>query len=242
MKTITQLSIRNLLAATLISAAFNSHAAIIDYGSFLSDSATGLDWLDVTTTVNRSFNDVSNQFGTGGDFQGWRYATGSEFNTLLFNWTGIPAVASGRTFTSGTTPSVDGLVIMLGSTLDSWWVKTRGQTWDSWAGYAEGEGQDYTWGIIADKSANNNNQIKVAAIWDSEIGNRLDFFNSNDHQFLALDASQDNIGSFLVRGTLTPNNGANSPSTSVSEPHSFLLLTLGLIGIGLTRKREDKKF
>lgn len=47
------------------------------------DTGTGLEWLDVNTSVNRSFNDVSGQFGAGGDFQSWRYATGAEVLNLI---------------------------------------------------------------------------------------------------------------------------------------------------------------
>jgi len=67
-----------------------AHAAstnIIDHGDYLTDTLSGLDWLDVTQSVNRSFNDVSAQFGTDGDYEGYRYATGLEYNGLVKNYT-----------------------------------------------------------------------------------------------------------------------------------------------------------
>jgi hypothetical protein len=41
---------------------------------------TTLEWLDLTQTAGRSYNDLtgadgSNEFMVGGDFEGWRYAT-----------------------------------------------------------------------------------------------------------------------------------------------------------------------
>jgi hypothetical protein len=65
--------------------ALPAHAAINDSAdhSYLSDTATGLDWLDVTASVNMSFDQVSAQFGVGGTFEGWRYASGDEFNALI---------------------------------------------------------------------------------------------------------------------------------------------------------------
>lgn len=57
------------------------------------DTGTGLKWLDVNLSVNRSFNDVSGQFGAGGDFQGWRYATGAEVRNLIVSNT-VPLAGS----------------------------------------------------------------------------------------------------------------------------------------------------
>jgi len=42
------------------------------------DPVTGLEWLDVTYTANRSFDDISGEFGWRGEFKGWRYATEEE--------------------------------------------------------------------------------------------------------------------------------------------------------------------
>lgn len=57
------------------------------------DTGTGLKWLDVDISVNRSFNDVSGQFGAAGDFQGWRYATGAEVLNLIVSNT-VPLAGS----------------------------------------------------------------------------------------------------------------------------------------------------
>lgn len=44
-------------------------------GALTRDTDQGLDFLDVTFSMNRSFNDVSGHFGVGGNFEGFRYAT-----------------------------------------------------------------------------------------------------------------------------------------------------------------------
>ena len=67
---------------TFLSTLFQANAAIIDNGSYTTDTESGLDWLDVTLSINRSYSDVSSQFGSGGDFEGWRYATGIEFDMV----------------------------------------------------------------------------------------------------------------------------------------------------------------
>jgi hypothetical protein len=71
------------------------HAAIIDNGDFTTDTDTGLDWLDLTKTSNRSYDDISSKLGVGQEFEGWRYATQAEVQTLwknmgVTNGTNIP--------------------------------------------------------------------------------------------------------------------------------------------------------
>tara|TARA_R110001592_G_scaffold296139_1_gene566466 strand:- start:19618 stop:20337 length:720 start_codon:yes stop_codon:yes gene_type:complete len=213
-----------------------AHAAIIDFDTYFNDSESGLSWLDVTATVNRSYNDISSQLGVGGEFDGWRYATGTEFNALLSNWTGTTALFSGRTITTGTSPSVDGLVTLFGSTLDSSRMARYGQTWDSQFGYAEGEGIDFTLGILADLFNNSATQRQVAAIWDNEAnGDALDFYNNEHRQILVADAKSD-IGSFLVRG-VSNSTGGNGGATAVTEPQTMVLFSLGLMGIFLSRRK-----
>ena len=65
--------------------ATNSFAELIDNGDVTTDSDSGLDWLDLTISSGRSFSDVSTQFGSNGDFEGWRYANISEVKQLLIN-------------------------------------------------------------------------------------------------------------------------------------------------------------
>ena len=84
-----------ILLMTLLPAI--SKAAIIDYGSFTRDTATGLDWLDLTETRDRSHVDISQSLLPGGEFEGWRFASVNEAQTLWMNF-GIP---------SGTTASID---------------------------------------------------------------------------------------------------------------------------------------
>jgi len=54
------------------------------------DAVTGLSFLNVTLTRGMSYNTVAAQLGTGGTYQGYRYATAAEAQTL-FNDFGIPS-------------------------------------------------------------------------------------------------------------------------------------------------------
>jgi hypothetical protein len=88
-------------------------AQIVDNGSETLDSSTGLVWLDVSLTVNRSFVYVNSQFGPGGEFDGWRYATADEVRTFWTN-AGIP-VLTGAFVTENFDP-VSALMALTGLT------------------------------------------------------------------------------------------------------------------------------
>jgi hypothetical protein len=66
------------LIALLVLASPQARADLLNNGTFTTDTTTGLDWLDLTQTVNMSFLDVSAQLAPGGMFAGWRYATVAE--------------------------------------------------------------------------------------------------------------------------------------------------------------------
>lgn len=55
-------------------------------GALTFDSATGLQWLDLTLSTNLSYTYVLTQFGAGGAFEGFRYATLTELNKLETNF------------------------------------------------------------------------------------------------------------------------------------------------------------
>jgi hypothetical protein len=79
---------RTIIAALcgfMLFGAVPARASIIDNGTYTTDTATGLDWLDVTASIGLSFNQVSAQFGASQQFEGWRYATVAELTTLLAN-------------------------------------------------------------------------------------------------------------------------------------------------------------
>ncbi len=74
-------------------------ATDVNFGanSLTRDTATGLDWLDVTHSTGRKYTDISGKFGAGQEFEGYRFATISEVIALVNDNTGFtpPAAASG---------------------------------------------------------------------------------------------------------------------------------------------------
>ena len=74
-----------LAAAILLGSFIPVPAALIDQGITTFDTESGLTWLDLTESTNRSFGDVTDGLDVGGDFFGYRFATNSEVLTLYEN-------------------------------------------------------------------------------------------------------------------------------------------------------------
>lgn len=84
------------LHTTLATALESADDPFFGPGSVTLDTATDLLWLDMTHTDPNSnslykYDYVSSQFGPGGDFEGFRYATQAEVFTMFSN-AGIPVV------------------------------------------------------------------------------------------------------------------------------------------------------
>jgi len=81
-----------LIVSTLILSA-NANSAIIstDWHTagdnlITRDTASGLDWIDLTETNGQSYNFVSGELGIGGLYEGYRYATDDEVISLWSNF------------------------------------------------------------------------------------------------------------------------------------------------------------
>jgi hypothetical protein len=88
MKRLVMAAVTLLAAINISLPAVSSPLPLINAGPITYDPNTTLWWLDLSLSTNRSYNDVSSQFGVGGDFDGFRYATGQEVS-ILFTDAGI---------------------------------------------------------------------------------------------------------------------------------------------------------
>lgn len=79
------------LALVLLGSTSSAYAVLIEHDFkntedklITYDSATGLEWLDLTVTQGRfSFDSIQSELTSGGEFQGFRYATLGEVESLL---------------------------------------------------------------------------------------------------------------------------------------------------------------
>jgi hypothetical protein len=109
-----------IVAASLLPAATASAALISEDSSYGAntitlDTATGLQWLDVNLTLNRSITDISSKFGAGQEFAGLRYATQSEIHTLFIDG-GLSAEPLHLTADPSDMSALTSLIALLGQT------------------------------------------------------------------------------------------------------------------------------
>ncbi|MCW9013131.1 MAG: hypothetical protein OQL06_05050 [Gammaproteobacteria bacterium] len=77
--------VSQMLTFSLLVWSFGIHAELIDKQKYTVDTATGLDWLDLTETQGLSYSEVSAQLEQGGQLAGWSYATQQQLNELFKN-------------------------------------------------------------------------------------------------------------------------------------------------------------
>jgi hypothetical protein len=214
-------TITTALAAFLLSVP--SQAALIDLGNVTRDTNSGLDWLDATATAGMSYNDVSLQFGSGGAFEGYRYATLPELEGFL-----TAAGGTGPYLGSNHLP-IDGWVTVL---LDLWGI-TANQPGSNvyttvlWGDSAVSTQTEYIFNPITF----NLDEVQVTAA-RVETGILQNFYAGNfatarfgveQYQLQTVDYSNSQLGSALVQ--------------VVPEPSSVTLLGLGGLALVLRRRR-----
>lgn len=142
-----------IAAAMMIGLALPAQSAIIDNGGFTTDTATNLDWLDLTQTLGMSYDNVSAQLVAGGTFDGWRFASGDEFNLLISNWTGSTVSSYDEVMwpkgTFGSLISMFGITSPTGAAYSAGLISDTtpypGQVWEAII-YAEASmPYDFTW-------------------------------------------------------------------------------------------------
>jgi len=78
-------SLKLFLIVFFFSLSNNVNAELVDNEAYTSDKKTGLDWLDLSQTKGLSYNYVLSQFKSGGEFEGWEFATREQINVFLSN-------------------------------------------------------------------------------------------------------------------------------------------------------------
>lgn len=191
-----------------------TNAALINNDYFTTDTNSRLDWLDVSLTLNKSYYDVSSQLGSGGEFEGWRYATSAELNSLVLSVAEKP-----YSYSYGDFPTT-----YFGSSQLFELVELFGAVH-----FVEEGG--YTAGLLADgpTSFDSDYYHKVAWIVTNlnDVGGHKDYLQLTNGGFWHKLGSN-SFGSYLVRDTAI---------SAVPLPSSILLFTPLLIGlVGLRRK------
>jgi hypothetical protein len=169
--------------ATIVSQADAKFGA----GALTYDSATKLQWLDLTITTNKSYAYVSSQFGAGGAYEGFRYASLAELNKLETDF-GFTLLNSSTAVVGNGIPAYN-FINMLGNTRPS----------------TNGTSNPYTDGLIL------NAEVMVVGGVCSD-GNCNGSANDMGHDFsrgiYSTSSASTSVGSFLVRSAAVPEPGS----------------------------------
>ena len=204
-----------ILGIVILSTTINASAALISQddstfgsGAFTKDTNTGLQWLDLSLTLNESMNYIKSNSGAGGSYSGLRYATQDEVIQFFFN-AGISPVI-GTSYTKTGYDAGRGLLDLMGLNHNCVMYGITGtgpvNQYDVYIGAY----------IYVDADASDNSYITSSNI--GAYTQSVPFTSTYQEPYL---------GSFLVRDT---------PVEPVPEPSTFLLLAPVLVFFSLKRK------
>lgn len=216
-----------LLAVVLICgmASTSARALLVstdsDYGvgTLTYDTDTGLEWLSPSLGLSYggsgccySYNDINGQFGSGGVFEGYRYATAAELQTLFFTSAGIDLG------TPGSDNAVGSLISLMGDTFNEYFDPVY-SFFATTGFYDLGDGNVGIASLEAEL---------FFGEWD-----RADAYISGSS--VAPDENYNGFGSWLVRDAVSTTD--SGMSVSVDEPGTFLFLLLsGVFGVALRQR------
>lgn len=186
----------------------------IDNGNYTTDTLSGLDWLDVTETVGLSYNSVSAQFGNGGTYEGWRYATSDEVAQLVSNWIGenISILYTDHVSPDNPQDNLKGLIDLLNPL------------------YSSNDNVSIN-GLVEDTFELDPDIFRLILVLDYNMQDNVAHYQSAFFVDYVSDNSDDNgFGSFLIR---------NTQISVVPLPPTLWVFGAALGGIGwLTRKKK----
>ena len=214
------------------------HAAIMEIGNINRDTISGLDWLDLTASQGLSMREVREQMGEGGAFQGYRYATMQEFDTLVTNF-GYTAVNTNCKLgkfcdtekdnhgLNGQGELIETMIRTLGDTQAAYYDRLIGDI----AIQADGAGG--SWGILGETHWLYDEWFHTARIWDNETklngadwGDHKDEVSSAMPFHMVRDTSAVwGYGSFLVKEV-----------APVPIPAAVWLFASGLLSLSVMRR------
>ncbi len=210
-----------LFLAACLGISTNAGALIIDNGSYTT--VNDLDWLDLTFTENRTPEQALLENPD------YTLATASQFWSM---WSEFDTAGDGVLFgETANSISIGGNTEIFTATGTSWYNNPFfflfGVTYEKVSG---SNNMRASLGFIDDQK----DGLSLAGLLVVDSGTSDVAFVSD--LFYAPNEVDDSSGSFLVRA----HNSETQPLSNVPEPSALLLLSTGLIGFGIMRRRHAK--
>lgn len=185
-------------------------------GLITQDTESGLEWLDLTQTLDRSYNDVLSELGSDGEFDGFRHASKGEWEALLSH-AGLPCCGAypfkDRFDLARALQDLIGVTRFVAQAGTDYWYSSGYLTGPQFAG------------LIA----------KHDHFPDQDLDLEYSFNSSVALSFSDPDAHYETAAHWLVRAI---GSGQSPGPFPVSEPATFILLCAGLMGIVASRLRR----
>lgn len=203
--------IKNILYVFFIAAISTSiaTAAIIDNGTFTTDTTSGLDWLDLTETVNMTYNDVI----ADAAFVGWRYATVAEVTIFFESFGGDSAHFNGW------------------STQNNGLFDIIAPLWGDLAhesGSFANIGDGFSYATTGDVALPGTHRLVT-------ISDQTNVTNHTTEDYVSMHVRRDDDFVNVVNGSALVRISAH---TSVPEPTTFALLSIGLLAAMRLNRRK----
>ena len=205
---------KKVLCAIALLFSANVNATLIDHGDYVQDTASGLEWLKLDATIGLSSTQVIDEFGAGGAFEGWQYATGVQWEHLLF----------GQGFGAATNCDAGNFCGQV--------MTDSGDTADALMqliGYVPDSGSYYPYhnslGMLADIDADSGKHWITQLFTDDLFIGPYPVNTAWATTFATTEDEWLHEGSWLVR------------STQVPEPSALSLFVLGLAGLWSVRRK-----
>ena len=194
-------------------------AALVDHDTFIADTGSGLQWMKLSETFGMEYADVHAHLQVGGQWEGWRYATGSEFEGLMLGQGAIGSSCENGTAFCGFAAGTEG----------SWSSDIIHLFGDS---YYQGYSYPYlqSAGLLADTDAATGHHwtALILADYDTSIGDQRGYIQT--HAWHSADNRHG--ASWLVReATAIPG-----PHTYVPVPAAAQLYAMALAAFMILRR------
>lgn len=193
-----------------------SNAAIVDGGSFIQDTKTQLDWLKMSFTKGKSYDDILSLINSDISLVGYEFATRVQVKELLNNHYGDNTIGPGPVHDDLNFTQTYNIIQLFGLTREIQDSRTGGPSFSV--------DQYITIGYVADTFGSRNTHYateihardylnEFSYIWDKG------FIQFNGNTFGRNNIADEYIGGFLVRSSIS----------AVPEPSTYIMMMLGLL-------------